>query len=347
MTDVLLDIRDMVQEFPARAANGARGVVHAVSNVSLQVRAGETLGIVGESGSGKSTLARAVLGVPPPKSGDVFLKGTNIARLKQKRMREHMRDIQMVFQDPYSSVDSKWNVSRIVGEPLRAFKVGTREERRKRVAEVLDLVGLDPNVYGSRRPRQLSGGQCQRVAIARALALSPSLIICDEAVSSLDVLIQAQVLNLFERLRTELDLAYLFIAHDLAMVKQVSDRVAVMYLGKLCEIGPAEDIYRNPRHPYTVALLNSIPDPDPSRPRVKIDDQISGEPPSPVNPPSGCRFRTRCPRAQEKCALEVPVLQSVGTEHSVACHFPVGSENAAVSEGVTSGSVSANTSNDV
>ncbi|MBO0691444.1 MAG: ATP-binding cassette domain-containing protein [Acidimicrobiaceae bacterium] len=334
----------MVQEFPARSATGARGVVHAVSNVSLQIRAGETVGIVGESGSGKSTLARAVLGVPPPKSGEVVLKGVNIAGLRRGRMRQHMRDIQMVFQDPYSSVDQKWTVSKIVGEPLRAFKVGTREERRRRVAEVLDLVGLDPNVYGKRRPRSLSGGQCQRVAIARALALSPSLIICDEAVSSLDVLIQAQVLNLFERLRNELDLAYLFIAHDLAMVKQVSDRVAVMYLGKLCEVGPADEIYRRPRHPYTVALLNSIPDPDPSRPRVKIDEQISGEPPSPVNPPSGCRFRTRCPRAQEKCAHEVPLLEEVGTEHSVACHFPVGLEDPAEPESVTSGSLSANTS---
>lgn len=346
MSDVLLDIRDMVQEFPARAANGARGVVHAVSNVSLQIRAGETVGVVGESGSGKSTLARAVLGVPQPKSGEVYLKGTNIAGLKPSQMREHLRDIQMVFQDPYSSVDSKWSVSRIVGEPLRAFKVGTREERRRRVAEVLDLVGLDPNVYGDRRPRQLSGGQCQRVAIARALALSPSLIICDEAVSSLDVLIQAQVLNLFERLRTELDLAYLFIAHDLAMVKQVSDRVAVMYLGRLCEVGPADELYRRPRHPYTVALLGSIPDPDPNRPRVKIDDQISGEPPSPVNPPSGCRFRTRCPRAQEKCALEVPTLQNIGTEHMVACHFPVGGDEPVLPASVASGSVTANTTND-
>ena len=347
MSDALLDIRDMVQEFPARAANGTRGVVHAVSNVSLEIRPGETVGIVGESGSGKSTLARAVLGVPPPKSGQVLLKGTNLAGLSRKHMREHMRDIQMVFQDPFSSVDAKWSVSRIVSEPLRAFNVGTRDERKRRVAEVLDLVGLDPNVYGTRRPRQLSGGQCQRVAIARALALSPSLIICDEAVSSLDVLIQAQVLNLFERLRSELDLAYLFIAHDLAMVKQVSDRVAVMYLGRLCEIGPAEEIYRRPRHPYTVALLGSIPDPDPSRPRVKIDEQISGEPPSPVNPPSGCRFRTRCPRAQEKCALEVPVLQNAGTEHEVACHFPVGLAEPAVAQSVTPAGLSANATDDV
>ena len=214
-------------------------------------------------------------------------------------------------------------MSQLVEEPLIAYGFGSREQRRERVREVLDRVGLDPDVYGKRRPRQLSGGQAQRVAIARALALDPALIVCDEAVSSLDVLIQAQVLNLFERLRAELGLSYLFIAHDLALVKQVSDRVGVMYLGKLVEIGPAESLYREPLHPYTFALLASIPSPDPEAPKVRADDAISGEPPSAIDPPSGCRFRTRCPRAQERCAIEEPKLRSLGDDHYAACHFPV------------------------
>jgi oligopeptide/dipeptide ABC transporter ATP-binding protein len=322
-TTPLLEVRDLVQEFATRSINGRRQVVHAVSGVSLEVRVGETLGIVGESGSGKSTLARAILRVPPPKSGQVFLEGTDLTKLDRRELRHELRNIQMVFQDPFTSVDPKWRVSRIVGEPLRAFAIGTREERDKRVAEVLDLVGLDPSMYSDRYPRQLSGGQCQRVAIARALVLSPSLIICDEAVSSLDVLIQAQVLNLFERLREELGLAYLFIAHDLALVNQVSDRVAVMYMGKLCEVGPSDDLYLAPRHPYTAALLSSIPDPDPFHERVLTDQWISGEPPSPVHPPSGCRFRTRCPRAEARCAAEEPLMRDIGTDHQVACHFPL------------------------
>jgi len=201
--------------------------------------------------------------------------------------------------------------------------VGSAAQRRARVGEVLDMVGLDPSVYGSRRPRQLSGGQCQRVAIARALTLSPSLVICDEAVSSLDVLVQAQVLNLLERLRAELGLAYLFIAHDLALVKQVSDRVAVMYLGKLCEVGPADAIYDAPLHPYTAALLASIPSADPTAPKIRTDDKISGEPPSPIDPPTGCRFHTRCPYAQERCRVEEPLMRELGTGHEVACHFPL------------------------
>jgi oligopeptide transport system ATP-binding protein len=239
----------------------------------------------------------------------------------------------MVFQDPFGSLDPTWNVRQIVEEPLVAHRIGSREGRRKRVREVLDLVGLDPDVYGSRRPRQMSGGQAQRVAIARALTLDPALIICDEAVSSLDVLIQAQVLNLFERLRTELGLSYLFIAHDLALVKQVSDRVGVMYLGKLAEVGPAEALYRSPRHPYTVALLRSIPSPDPFAPRAKAEATIGGEPPSPVDPPSGCRFRTRCPRAQAVCAAQEPPLATIAEDHQVACHFPVEPEGGEVAAG--------------
>jgi oligopeptide/dipeptide ABC transporter ATP-binding protein len=320
----LLEARGVVQEFTVRGRGGVKGgVVHAVSDVSFEVRHGETLGIVGETGSGKSTLARSVLQAPPPKDGSCTFRGSELVGLRRRRLLEARRHMQMVFQDPFGSLDPTWRVSEIVEEPLVAHRVGTRASRRTRVREVLDLVGLDPDAYGRRRPRQLSGGQAQRVAIARALTLDPALIICDEAVSSLDVLIQAQVLNLFERLRAELGLSYLFIAHDLALVKQVSDRVGVMYLGKLVEIGPAESLYRAPRHPYTVALLASIPSPDPFAPKGKAQAAISGEPPSPVDPPSGCRFRTRCPRAQAVCATQEPPLEALADDHRVACHFPV------------------------
>ncbi len=322
--EALLEARDVVQEFTVRGRGGVKGgVVHAVSGVSFEVRQGETLGIVGETGSGKSTLARSVLQAPPPKDGSVTFRGDELVGLKGRRLLDARRHIQMVFQDPFGSLDPTWKVTNLVEEPLVAYGVGTRESRRQRVREVLDLVGMDADVYGRRRPRQLSGGQAQRVAIARALTLDPALIICDEAVSSLDVLIQAQVLNLFERLRAELGLSYLFIAHDLALVKQVSDRVGVMYLGKLVEVGPAEALYRAPRHPYTVALLDSIPSPDPFAPRAKAHAAISGEPPSPVDPPSGCRFRTRCPRAREVCAAQEPPLATIADDQQVACHFPV------------------------
>ena len=256
----LLQVRDLVQEFVARDYGGVKGgVVHAVSGVSFNVWPGETLGIVGETGSGKSTLARSVLQAPRPKAGTVTFRGADLTTLRGKNLLQARRHLQMVFQDPFSSLDPKWKVRDLVAEPLIAYRVGDRAARRHRVDQVLELVGLDPAAHGDRRPRELSGGQAQRVAIARALAIEPAMIICDEPVSSLDVLIQAQVLNLFERLRAELGLSYLFIAHDLALVKQVSDRVAVMYLGKLCEVGPGEEVYRQPLHPYTKALLDSVP----------------------------------------------------------------------------------------
>jgi oligopeptide transport system ATP-binding protein len=231
--------------------------------------------------------------------------------------------MQMVYQDPFGSLNPRWRVNQLVEEPLLGYRAGDSGARKRRVEELLDLVGLDPSVYGKRRPYELSGGQCQRVAIARAIALDPALVIADEAVSSLDVLIQAQVLNLFEKLRRELKLSYLFIAHDLAMVKQVSDRVAVMYLGQLAEIGPAEGLYRQPVHPYTAALLDSIPSIDPATGRARKPTALPGEPPSPVDPPSGCRFRTRCPRAQLKCAEEEPQLVERLPGHFAACHFPL------------------------
>jgi oligopeptide/dipeptide ABC transporter ATP-binding protein len=324
--DIILGVRNLVQEFVLRDYGGAKGgVLQAVSDVSFDLRAGETLGIVGETGSGKSTLARSVIQSPPPKRGAVFFQGRNIVGLSHGALKPVRRDMQIVFQDPFTSLDPKWTVSRIVEEPLDAYGVGSRSERRARVNSLLDLVGIDPVRYGGRHPRQMSGGQCQRVAIARAIVLEPKLILCDEPVSSLDVLVQAQVLNLFEKLRSELGLSYLFIAHDLALVKQVSDQVAVMYLGKLCEIGPASAIYEHPLHPYTLALLTSVPKPaPPADSKHGPGSVIKGELPSPLNPPSGCRFRTRCPRAQQRCADEVPQMRPVGAdEHLVACHFPL------------------------
>jgi oligopeptide/dipeptide ABC transporter ATP-binding protein len=320
----LLRARNLVQEFPVRTAGGVRGgVVHAVSNVSFDIYPGETLGVVGETGSGKSTLARSVIQAPRPKSGVVEFQGTDLMTLSRRDLKQARRQMQMVYQDPFGSLNPRWRVNELVEEPLLGYHAGDAGARKRRVEELLDLVGLDPSVYGRRRPYELSGGQCQRVAIARAIALDPALVIADEAVSSLDVLIQAQVLNLFEKLRRELKLSYLFIAHDLAMVKQVSDRVAVMYLGQLAEIGPAEGLYRQPVHPYTAALLDSIPSIDPATGRARKPTALPGEPPSPVDPPSGCRFRTRCPRAQLKCAEEEPQLVERLPGQFAACHFPL------------------------
>jgi oligopeptide/dipeptide ABC transporter ATP-binding protein len=334
MTEPLLQARDLVQEFTVRGPGGVRGgTLQAVSGVSLDVWPGETLSVVGETGSGKSTLARSIMQAPPPKSGQVVLQGVTLGALRGAALRDARRSVQMIFQDPYTSLDPLWPVARIVAEPLAAAGVGGRAARRRRVGELLEQVGLDLSLHGRRRARELSGGQCQRVAIARALAASPALIIADEAVSSLDVLVQAQVLNLLERLRTSLGLSYLFIAHDLALVKQVSDRVAVMYLGRLCETGPADEVYAHPRHPYTVELLDAVP---------RLEQSGGGhadaggglpdvsEPPSPASPPSGCRFRTRCPRAQSRCAAETPLLApgaaadpAAAPGHLVACHFPI------------------------
>ncbi|WP_433555326.1 ABC transporter ATP-binding protein [Pseudonocardia xinjiangensis] len=322
--ETLLQARGIVQEFPVRGAGGIKGgVVHAVSDVSFDVRAGETLGVVGETGSGKSTLARSVIQAPRPQAGEVLFRGTDLMRLGRRELVAARRHMQMVFQDPYGSLNPRWRVAELVEEPLVGYGVRGSAQREARVRDLLDLVGLDPSVYGRRRPHELSGGQCQRVAIARAIALHPALVICDEAVSSLDVLIQAQVLNLFERLRTELGLSYLFISHDLALVKQVSDRVAVMHLGQLAELGPAEALYRRPLHPYTAALLDSIPGLDPRTGRARRPRPLAGEPPSPLAPPSGCRFRTRCPLAVQRCAEEEPVLREHAPDHRVACHFPL------------------------
>jgi oligopeptide/dipeptide ABC transporter ATP-binding protein len=282
--------------------------VNALERFSIEIRLGEIVAVIGGSGCGKSTLLRAIAGLDRASYGTIMLDGEALTAPHPK--------VGIIFQEPRLL---PWlSVADNIGFGLSDVSA---PERRDRVAAALAKVGLSDKAKAW--PRELSGGQAQRVAIARALTLDPALIICDEAVSSLDVLIQAQVLNLFEQLRDELGLSYLFIAHDLALVKQVSDRVAVMYLGKLAEIGPAEALYREPLHPYTVALLASIPSPDPTAPKAEADKAISGDPPSPIDPPSGCRFRTRCPRAQERCAVEEPELRELRTEHAVACHFPV------------------------
>lgn len=325
-SEALLEVEHLTMEFSVRSRRGrrlaTRSAVQAVSDVSFALRRGETLGIVGETGCGKSTLARAVLQAPPPVAGSVVFAGEDLTKLDRTSLRAARRRIQLIFQDPYSSLDPRWKIRDLVEEPMAVQGIGDADERATKARKTLELVGLDPARFGDRRPGELSGGQCQRVAIARALVLSPPLLICDEVVSSLDVSIQAQILNLFEDLRTELDLSSLFIAHDLAVVKHVSDRVAVMYLGRFCEIGPATTVYESPAHPYTAALLSSIPrSGSSSAPRRRA--HLGGEPPSPVDPPSGCRFRTRCPRAEARCASETPELHSVGDGHQVACHFPL------------------------
>lgn len=323
--DPILRAQNIVQAFAVHGRGGEKAaLVRAVSNVSFDIQRGETLGLVGESGSGKTTLARALLQIPRPLSGSVQFNGYDLTRLKGRELLEARRTMQIVFQDPFGSLNPLWTVSDIVEEPLIGFRAGDKTLRQRRVKEVLDLVGLPFDLYRGRRPRELSGGQCQRVSIARALALSPSLIVCDEAVSALDVLIQAQLLNLFEKLRIELGLSYLFISHDLALVKQISDRLAVLHLGQLCEIGPTMALYHDPLHPYTADLMTSDLGADLVRPvrGLVLDSALRRELPSPLSPPSGCRYRTRCSRAADKCARDEPLLREIGQGHLVACHFP-------------------------
>ncbi|TFD59760.1 ATP-binding cassette domain-containing protein [Cryobacterium sp. Hh7] len=320
----LLRVRNLVQEFVSRGPGGIKtGVVHAVSDVSFDLLPGETLGIVGETGSGKTTLARSIIQLDRPRSGEVVFQDQNMVGMSKRQLKKIRANIQMVYQDPFGSLNPRWRIEDVVAEPLLGYTRMNSTDRRARVRDLLDMVGLNPDVFLRRRPMELSGGQAQRVAIARAIALNPKIIVCDEAISSLDVLIQAQVINLFEKLRAELGLSYLFIAHNLATVKQVSDRVAVMYLGQLVEIGPSEQLYRAPRHPYTRMLLDSIPILDPETGVAQRPVALEGETPSPLDPPSGCRFRTRCPLAQDICAQVKPALTENQAGHSVACHFPL------------------------
>ena len=329
----LLRVANLSVEYPA----GRGRTVHAVSDVSFAVEEGETLGLVGESGCGKSTTGRSIVQLPPPTSGSVTYEGVELTGLAPGALRQARPRLQMIFQDPISSLNPRRAVRDIVAEPLATWRRGTKQSRRAKVGELLEAVGLDAEVVGGRRRQEFSGGQCQRISIARALALEPRLLICDEPVSALDVSVQAQILNLLEEMKKRYSLTLLFIAHDLAVVKRVSDRVAVMYLGRLGEISPADELYRAPRHPYAAALLASIPRPDPSaRPTAA---PLSGELPSAIDPPSGCPFRTRCPRAEAICAREFPERQTVGPNHDVWCHFPLAAETVATANGRAPASV--------
>jgi peptide/nickel transport system ATP-binding protein len=315
--EALLRVENLVVEFPA----GPGRRVHAVSDVSLDVFQGETLGLVGESGCGKSTTGRAIMQLPRPTGGRVVFEGRDLTALGGDELRRTRTRLQMIFQDPISSLNPRRSVRDIVGEPLAIWQLGTPADRGRRVAEVLEAVGLDAGAVGDRRPHQFSGGQCQRISIARALMLEPRLVICDEPVSALDVSVQAQILNLLEDMKARYGLTLIFIAHDLAVVRNVSDRVAVMYLGKLCEVAPADDLYRAPAHPYTATLLASVPVPDPLVRPDLLADELDAELPSPLAPPSGCRFRTRCPRAEAVCAEREPQMREVARGHFAACHF--------------------------
>jgi peptide/nickel transport system ATP-binding protein len=317
-TEPLLSVEDLFVLFQK-----GNTTVQAVAGVSFTMRAGETLGLVGESGCGKSTTGRAIVQVEKPTSGKIRFGDTELTALSRSDLRTLRTQVQMIFQDPISSLNPRRRVTDIVAEPLTIWKIGSKDERRETVNRMLERVGIDPYLNGNRRPREFSGGQCQRISIARALVLRPRLLVCDEIVSALDVSVQAQILNLLEDLKREYHLTILFIAHDLAVVKNVSDRVAVMYLGRLCEIAPSDLLYETPAHHYTAALLASAVEPDPEAIRVSVP--LTGEPPSPINPPSGCRFRTRCPRAEGRCAEEVPQMREIGPRHFVACHFPIGS----------------------
>ncbi|NJP33235.1 ABC transporter ATP-binding protein [Micromonospora thermarum] len=325
MSDIVLETRDLVKHFPLTRGVVFKkqiGAVRAVDGINLQLRRGETLGVVGESGCGKSTLARMLVGLETPTSGDLFVQGKNMSKVGAAERRRGRRNIQLVMQDPYTSLNPRMTVGDIVGEPFEVHPdVLPKSKRRARVQELLELVGLNPD-HINRYPHQFSGGQRQRIGIARALALNPEIILCDEPVSALDVSIQAQVINLLEKLQNELGLSYIFIARDLSVVRHIADRVAVMYLGKVVEIGTEDQIYENPTHPYTQALLSAVPVPDPKLRGLRDQIVLTGDVPSPANPPSGCRFRTRCWKAQDICAQQEPALAvREKSAHPSACHF--------------------------
>jgi len=321
-SEPLVEVRDLRKLFPIGGGvlRRPRGAVHAVDGVSLAIAPGETLGLVGESGSGKSTLGRCMLRLIEPTSGEVRFAGRSLLGLPARALRALRREMQIIFQDPYGSLNPRMRVGSIVGEGLAIHGLGTRPERRARVAELLDLVGLSPEAAG-RYPHEFSGGQRQRIGIARALAVRPRFIVADEAVSALDVSIQAQILNLLQDLRQRLGLTMLFIAHDLRVVEHLCDRVAVMYLGKIVESGSRDEIYTNPRHPYTRALLSAVPNPDPRQRKRRM--VLGGDVPSPVGPPAGCAFHPRCPHVADVCRTVVPPLVAGRRDHAVACHvFP-------------------------
>jgi peptide/nickel transport system ATP-binding protein len=314
--EIILRVEDLTMEFPA----GGKKFVRAVSGISFDIERGETLAIVGESGCGKSTLGKAILQLPKPTSGSVNFQGKQLTTLDKDALRDIRPAMQMIFQDPVSSLDPRLSVAKIVDEPLKIWDRGDELWRSNKVDELLNAVGLDPALVRDRRSYEFSGGQCQRISIARSLALEPLLLICDEPVSALDVSVQAQILNLLQDMKERYGLTLIFISHDLAVVKAVSTRIMVMYLGKVCEISAPDELYSRPRHHYTHALVSSVPIPDPNVAARRTT--LEGEPPSPMDPPSGCRFRTRCPGATDLCAQEEPQLHEVSAGHYVACHWP-------------------------
>jgi oligopeptide transport system ATP-binding protein len=335
----LLQVRHVKKYFPIRKGLLQREVahVHAVDDVSFDVRAGETLGLVGESGCGKSTLGRTLIRLLEPTAGEIVFQGTHIENLGRRRLRPLRSEMQMVFQDPYASLNPRKRVGTIVSDPMRIHNLGNRAEQKRRVGEILETVGLSPEHY-NRFPHEFSGGQRQRIGIARALALRPKLIIADEPVSALDVSIQSQMLNLLDELQNDLQLTYIFIAHDLGVVRHVSDRIAVMYLGKIVELSPAEELYTRPIMPYTEALLSAVPIPDPDLAEQRERIVLEGDVPSPINPPSGCRFHPRCRYATDICKQVEPPLVDYGNTHLAACHHPLNVDeetlrNAQVAEG--------------
>jgi oligopeptide transport system ATP-binding protein len=322
-SDTILSVRDLQMHFPITQGiliQKKVGAVRAVDGVSFDVKKGESLGLVGESGCGKSTTGRTILHLNKATGGKIYFQGQDITNISGSQLKTVRRNMTMIFQDPYASLNPRMNVANIVAEPLTIHKIGSPKERVERVQELLELVGLS-RYYGNRYPHEFSGGQRQRVGIARALAASPSFIVADEPVSALDVSIQAQVVNLMEDLQNRLGLTYLFVAHDLSVVRHISDRVAVMYLGKIVELADRDEIYLRPAHPYTRALLSAVPIPDPKKEKLRKRIILTGDVPSPINPPSGCRFHTRCPLTQSLCKEQEPAFRDIGGGHFSACHF--------------------------
>ncbi len=321
-SNILIEAKNLKKYFPVKGGmfNRQKSFVKAVDDISLKIYEGETFSLVGESGSGKSTLGRALLRLQEPTDGSIFFEGQDITSLKKEEMRKIRHNMQVIYQDPFGSLNPRMKVTELIGEPFRINKIASGKELEKRVIELMELVGLDPS-RRNRYPHEFSGGQRQRIGIARAIALNPKFILADEAVSALDVSVQAQVINLMKDLQRDLGLTYLFIAHGLNVVRHISDRVGVMYLGHLVEVGEVEELYKRPAHPYTSALISTNPTPNPRAKREKVI--LKGEIPSPSNPPSGCRFHTRCPLATDRCKTEAPKLVPISEERSVACHYPL------------------------
>ena len=323
MNEPLLQVRNLYKHYPIRRPNTLTKFdqLKAIDGISFSIRQGETLGLVGESGCGKSTTRRMILNIEPVTAGEILFEGLNVAKLVKKEEKTFRRQAQVIYQDPYSSLDPTWKIGTIIGEAFSVHGMKNKAERKEKVLALMEKVGLRREYY-DRFPHEFSGGQRQRIGIARALALNPSVVVCDEAVSALDVSIQAQILNLLVKVQREFQLSYMFIAHDLSVVRYISDRIAVMYLGKIVESGSSGEVYHRPRHPYTISLISSVPVPDPEANKEEI--VVEGDVPSPVNPPPGCTFHPRCPYRIERCSREIPQLEDDGSGHAIACFNPPG-----------------------